>query len=580
MNTFQRVALFPMVLLALNAMHECQASEHKKYTPKTFIDTLVQQAFINLNATTDNMPGSELRRRQAVIEAKNTVAKLRVAAKGDPNEKYILWKTGELESQILLEERDFILKQLEMRQKEKNAIIEIFNAELGKKRPEFAVLKKAIDNMKSIDPVKTEEMQRSFDQRSFNISRETVSILENALLEGNTEKMQRELNYCEKNRAYLAIVQSAFNRLETRILAQGEAIKQKPVIDEQLARVEYLLPQNMFGEVWTSIADIEDRFYRIESDLPPKTREAYSLSIKKCIEATNHREDSLAAIPYSICAKNGENAALDYIEHVLKPMKISETKLGQATLSILRIAASRKKADDTVLGAEMRAISQQQTTGVDFSMVRSAAKKKAQDRADSVRAIEEEKSRRLNREEARADSTRQVQQLQEQRALRAKQEKADDTAAQIYAILESNKIDEAYKKFISLQKPLEQYMKKDAFLLLKSTVLQTYLTVSQEHIGSPGITSEDLGEKSSSDKNNGAGEQTAESLQSNQEKAQQVVAQIYSLLETNDVDAAYKRFCEVRTPLEKYLYPEAYRMVETMVLHAYCSEDRQKKANR
>ena len=131
----------------------------KKYVPKIVIDTLVEQAFVGLNIAADGMPGEDRRREEAIAEAKKIANRLRLEAQGDPNERYILWKTGELEGQILLEERDLILRQLEKKQKESNAVVSVFNRELGKKRPDFMVLKKAIDDMDRIDPRKARELR-------------------------------------------------------------------------------------------------------------------------------------------------------------------------------------------------------------------------------------------------------------------------------------------------------------------------------------------------------------------------------------------------------------------------------------
>ena len=442
-------------LLGVGVVSTCHAG-NKKYLSKTVIDTLIQQAFVNLNATSDGMPGSDIRHLLAINDAKRVFARLRETGRGDPNEKYILWKTGELGSQILLEERDIILQQLEKRQKEKNAIIAIFNAEVGKKRPEFAVLSTAIDKMTIVDPSKTGEMLRSFDQRRSNISRAVVAVLEKALRAGDWVTMQPEFDYCKKNREYLTIAQSSYARFETRMLAQGEAIKQKPAIDEQLARVGTLLQRNTFGDVWTCLADVEGRLSRCEGDLPPTAREAYEAAVKKWIETTNRKEDSLVAIASSMCAKTGENAALDYIERVLKPMKITETKLGQTTTSIFRIAASRKKEEDTVLGGHLRALSQQQGSGIDFSEVRLAAKKKAQERADSVAKVEQEKASDVTEE------------------LRRNQEKAQRLIVQIYGLLEANNVDAAYKRFYDVRAPLQKYLCTDAFAMLETTVLQSY----------------------------------------------------------------------------------------------------------
>ena len=235
-----KVALFAIALYLLSG--NGTVAGNKKYISKTMVDTLIQNAFVHLNASSDNMPGSDLRRKQAVTDAKRVAARLRTIARGDPNEKYVLWKTGELSSQIYLEERDIVLKKLEKAQKEKNAIIAIFNAELGKKRPDFMILKKAGDDMMAWDPSKAREIQWSLDQRSLNISREVIYTLEKAFLTGNIEKIQNEFNYCKKNRLLLRISSQKFNRLDARIAALGEAIKLKPAVDDQPPALHHLFP--------------------------------------------------------------------------------------------------------------------------------------------------------------------------------------------------------------------------------------------------------------------------------------------------------------------------------------------------
>jgi hypothetical protein len=74
---------------------------------------------------------------EAVASAKRIAVKLRKLAEYDQNRKYILFKTGELENQIYLEEEGLLLEKEQYRQKSANDLIPLFNAELGKQRPDF-----------------------------------------------------------------------------------------------------------------------------------------------------------------------------------------------------------------------------------------------------------------------------------------------------------------------------------------------------------------------------------------------------------------------------------------------------------
>jgi len=164
----------------------CYASNKKEYLSQTTIDTLIQQAFVNINASMGtDVPDADARHRQSVIDAKETVAKLKAMAKGDPNEKYVLWKVNELEYQVFLEERDMVLKNTQKGKKEENLLIAEFNKELGKKRPDFIALSMICRDMNALNRLKENEMKRSMDQRSEAITRDVVVTIEKALLAGD-----------------------------------------------------------------------------------------------------------------------------------------------------------------------------------------------------------------------------------------------------------------------------------------------------------------------------------------------------------------------------------------------------------
>jgi uncharacterized protein (UPF0335 family) len=563
-RTLHHTALLAALIVTALLFRSAPARENRKYIHKTTVDTLIQQAFYTLNAVSGDMPGADFRREQALADAKKVAAKLRAMAKGDPNEKYVIWKTGELESQIFLEERDIVLKKLEKSQKERNAIIDVYNKEVGKARPDFIVLQKTVEDMRPWDAAKTEEMLSSMDQRRYNISREVIYKLEKAMIMGDMDKTQREFDYCKKNRSLLVIPADKYDRFEERIRSLGDAIKLKPAVDEQFALSEDYLFNTMLGDAGKCLREIEGMLARIERDLPPRDREDFTARAKRLSSAINRKEDSLIAITYAILAEKGENAALDHVERVLKPCGVSGPKIGRTHTSIMNVATARGRPEDTTMNREIKELSRESDqSGIDFTLVRSAAKKKAQDRADSVRLAEESRLHLLQIEQARADSVRQAAERRAAQAFAENQEKANGVSVQIYTLLEENRIKEACSRFISEKKILEQFLYKDAFFLLESTITQAIEGGAQgkRHAPQPAVAAERAPLPPGPD----------EDLRRNQEKAQQVSAQIYGLLEANKIEEAYLHFAKVRKPLEKYLCPEAFAMLEVTVLQSYDS---------
>ena len=86
-----------------------------------------------------------MKMEDAISSAKQIASRLKNLAKGDPNEKYVLWKVGELERQIHLEESGLVLEKSQNRQKLMNDLVGPFNAEIAKRRPYFSVLSELHD---------------------------------------------------------------------------------------------------------------------------------------------------------------------------------------------------------------------------------------------------------------------------------------------------------------------------------------------------------------------------------------------------------------------------------------------------
>jgi hypothetical protein len=578
------MCMFPfMYCIVKNDDGMCFASKKKEYLSQTTIDTLIQQAFVNLNASSGmDIPDAETRHWQAVVDAKETAAKLKAMARGDPNEKYVLWKVNELEHQVFLEERDMVLKKTQKGKKEENVQIAEFNTELGKKRPDFNALSGFCRDMKATNRLKSNEMQRSLDQRSAAITREVVLIIEKALITGDQTVSQREFDYCSRNRTELKIPPEKFGLFAVKIPAQVEAIKQKGPIDQELAITGPFLSHNKIGILRKSITEAQGRFYRVMDDLPIKDRESYTKKINVLIDGANRKEDSLVACCLSILKAKGDDAALDYLEHNLKPLGVSEEKIGQVDERILHKNGFSKKGADTALSRQLDVFSNGDAqekigSGIDLTDVRLMAKKKAQQRADSIHMVEEEKARIHRIEQAHADS---LKQAAEKRAYEAElledEKKANNLAMDIYTLIGGNKTAEAQKKFELSRKNLEKNLSKESYLQLQAMVFQ-----SNELSGRRDDKNENNPVLASKAPSASMDSQSRESMEQNSElnheKAKQVITQIYDLIEMNKIEDAYKRFMHARRPLEKYCDKEAFAMLESTVVQAYESLGKQEQ---
>ncbi|NLE02407.1 MAG: hypothetical protein GX640_21290, partial [Fibrobacter sp.] len=131
---------------------------------------------------------------------------------------------------------------------------------------------------------------------------------------------------------------------------------------------------------------------------------------------------------------------------------------------------------------------------------------------------------------------------------------ATSISIELYTLLEQNKIAAAKDRFNRERSFLAKYMWKDAYDMLETTLNQTSSTSGGNSIYAI----------SASDVTPGIDN----TQQVNQEKAQQEIMQLYSMLENNQIKAAYDRFTKARTNLQKYLDKEVYDMLETTVVQA------------
>ncbi|MBD3316018.1 MAG: hypothetical protein GF344_09540, partial [Chitinivibrionales bacterium] len=355
---------------------------------KTYVDTLIQRAFYNFNEAVSLTNGQEARLMEAISGAKAVCGNLKRKAKGDPNERYILWKVGELENHIILEERDLVLKRMRRGAQKKNNIINAFNAELARGRPDFSKLEGYHTRMVTIDRNKAAELRYSIQQRGRNLSTTITNAMENAVIRGDMASMRSDMAYVTTNDRHLSVPLEKYRRLERKLKARANRERLKAELDERLARASLLTDDDRFAEAWTVIQQLQEKIARARTQLEPRTAYRFDVEIGNLAERINTKEDSLMEVNLRVLREEGPDQAIDYLDKVLRECGVSLLKVARVDSAIIAVAGPQRGIHDDAIERELGELTRHSQTG-DFTLesARQLAARKIQQRADSLRAI-------------------------------------------------------------------------------------------------------------------------------------------------------------------------------------------------
>jgi len=598
-----------VLLLFVSLSITAKPGSDTKFISQEMIDTSILRAFVILNASAD-MAGVGFGHKKSLNEAKKIAQDLKARAKGDPNERYVLWKVSELEAQIYLEEQDLILQQMQKRQLTINELVSKYNAEVGKWRPDFATLYRIHKNMDQVDPGKAGELADSYNKRKNALSREVVYFLEKALLAGNADSARKELGYLLRNQMYLNVSASAYKQLEDRVEGLYTAREKSPSIKTAAISAERLLDRMNIVEARKTLDSADNILTTIKKYLPQSEAASMSAVLKRSYRKLEAKEDSLVNVNLTMLRNEGIDAADRYLQTVLRPYGVSREK----SASVDRMIISAKSPEEAHGPSAIAGLEDEGDDEVNPAMddVMSAAMKKAQVKKDSLQAIENAMLWQEQQEQARRDSIEQVRHAAEEAALQRRQLRVDSLTMCIYNKIEKSDASGAEKLFQSESAFLQSNMRSEDFSMLKTTIDQfnsfamdqkstiAYLSPVEEK--SAGIVQptpvQSIGTVQSSPAATGSARVPVTSVaavqqqpvspvatpvtvtakeqssgvnkeKTNADRAQQEILGIYTLLEQNEIDRAYKRFQINKSPLRKYLEPEAYSMLEMTVVQAY-----------
>jgi hypothetical protein len=448
------------------------AAEGNAYISQTYIDTLIQQAYYSLNAT-EEVSRAAPRKDAAIAEAKRIVAKLKKIAEGDRNRKYILWKVGELESQIYLEEKGLLLEKDQKRRMEVNELISPFNKELSQSRPDFTALDYLYTRMKDLDAAKAGELEYSIRDRRKGLSREIVAAIDLCIEKGDFDRAREDLAYCKNNQAFLDVSLTRYSTLSAKVQAHVSVDNEKTFIIANLTKADIACGHNDLNAARAIMKTIDVRLDGIKGVLYQREWDKLYFGSKKIGRTIEHKEDSLVSLNLSLLKNQGVGAATEFSDSILKKWDVAPEKIGKVNYAILEVAVAQKKKDDYQNKDVEALIDNQQDSGSMMDDILVAAKTKAKAKADSVRMAKEGNKHLTSVEKVRLDNMRLAEQgkdRREQQRIKENQDKAQHLLVEMYTLLEKGERKKAEDEFKDKRGFFKEYLAADAYKKLDTTI--------------------------------------------------------------------------------------------------------------
>jgi hypothetical protein len=528
------------------------------YLGKDYIDSTVLRAIFIISDAAGTA-GVGFRTKESLDEAWRIARKVKAEAKGDPNERYALWKVNELEWLIRLEERDMVMQKMMEGQATVNQIVADYNAEVGKSRPDFKNLTRMHARMLEFDTRQADAMASSINKRVRTLSREAVLGLERSLLARNSAQVDREYKYLLRNRPYLKISGNTFDDLESRASACARAQDEIPTVKVETGRARKLVEMVQIAEARNMLALAQYRFSDIRNFVPEMEATRLYRGIRDVEGRLSDVEDSLVRVNLDILSRKGVKAANDYLQYVVREKGVCRDKAARIDQAILAVGSPEKSDKISREIDDVAAAAENSPEKDIIGEMRSKAMKKAQKKLDSMR-VEDEK--RAQREKKRQDSIDAVARKAATEEYRKNRELTVRIASKIYDLIENKKARIAFDMFSTKHALLRRYLSSDAYATLESAVNQARdpnwdSGYDQIFYLSP-VAEKSSGHRIVPSAGSAAG--------ANKEKAMTIITEIYGMLDRDEKAEAQGHFDREKSFLQTYLDKDAFDMINAMMV--------------
>ncbi len=520
----------------------------ENYLSQEYVDTMVQRAFLLFQGV-ETARDRDKYQRHAVKQATEIAAELRARAKGDRNEKYVAWKVGELEQHIQLEEKEILLRKIQQQELQKGPLIAAFNQELAQERPDFAKLKQIHLKTSSIDPNVAAQMSSSMRQKSRVVTRDASIGFEKCIMSSDLQGAEEIFEYCDRNRMHLRLDPQTYTFMESRIGRESQIRDSESAFNNLTRKIHVLLGENQLTSAWEELTVFGRKLENIGDAIPASSRRKNERVLEELFEKAEEKEDSILAFHAKVLEKRGVDAAISYVEHLTQTGGLSHRGYARADSMILAAGGESDDASGSALARELSDLSSFSGTQFALEDAHKKAEAKLKARADSIRAVEEERLRKRQKELARARAKQEREERRAARRLKRKRGRAEWYAVRIYKWLERGRTKRALRKYSRIRDKMELYLEDSRFAMLETAIRSAREDLERPK-ESPTIIAVPENKKKTD-------------LAELERRAENHIEQIYALLEKEDVGAAMQRFKNNYELLRVHLYGEAFHMLES-----------------
>jgi len=199
-------------------------------------------------------------------------------------------------------------------------------------------------------------------------------------------------------------------RAKDDVLFEKDAAKQKDLIENNFHKCADLLSENAIGKTRDLLDLINHRLEGLKKDMSREERDNYKQRIDRVKAVVTQKEDSLVNRNLEILQRDGMEAAIDFMRNVLEPLRVSRDRVKQVDEAIVAAAPLQKTPEEKARDKARELLDKGvRPEGMDDELVRAAARRILQQRADSVRAVQDS-IREAQEEKARLDRLEQERQ--------------------------------------------------------------------------------------------------------------------------------------------------------------------------
>jgi hypothetical protein len=467
---FLKIRILSLLLIAMLPGISTAA---ETYLTQSYVDSIVDRAYYHLNSAADPSSGTNLER--AIENAREITASLKKKAKGDINEKYILWKVNELEGQIYLEQKGVLQEKNTWKQKTANELIAAFNTELGRRRPSFSALESLQGRMEATDPDKALQLQHSIRKRRQAIVQELRVTFDDALAGGMIDKAREDLSYLQLNHKHLGISVDEYARISAKIQSRTSIEEELKIITAALEAAGKMLQKRDLSNARKECSIARSRLDECRTRMLRLEWERLTTEWGRMHSRLQLKEDSLIGIAMNLMNSSGPSASENYLD-TLRYFGVSQEKIGRLDRILLEKAIAQSRNESNLQSKKLIAMVEIEDTSETVSALDQlllAAKQKAKAKKDSLEALSDQNARLTQVAEVRRDRLSVTQQQRSQREQDRREELAKQARTElvtVYLLLEKNKAKEAQRQFDKSRSLFKEALAADEYAKIDSTV--------------------------------------------------------------------------------------------------------------